>query len=114
MTPRSQCDRLADVLSAIHRAVRFGKRDRDHEVVLAAVLHELTVVGEATNAVLRNDPGLPERRPEIPWRAVVSMRNRLVHEYEKVDPAFVWGTLDGDLEPLRLAVEDERRRLGCG
>ncbi len=114
MTPRSPCDRLADVVSAVDRAVSFGERDRNDEVVVAAVLHELTVVGEATNALLRDDPGLPDRRPDIPWRAIVAMRNRLVHECEKVDPDFVWGTLDDDLEPLQEAVEAESIRLGCG
>lgn len=113
MTPRSACDRLADVALAVEKAVSFGQRDRSDEVVIAAVLHELTVVGEATNALLRDDPGLPNRRPDIPWRAIVGMRNRLVHEYERVDAAFVWGTLDEDLAPLRQSVEDEQRRLGC-
>lgn len=113
MSPRNLCDRLADVLSAVDKAVRFGRRDRSDEVVVAAVLHELTVVGEAANAVLRDAPDLPKRRPDIPWRAIVDMRNRLVHEYEKVDAAFVWGTLDDDIEPLRQAVEEERERLNC-
>lgn len=41
------------------------------------------------------------------------MRNRLVHEYERVEPAYVWGTVDDDLRPLRLAIERERDRLAC-
>ncbi|MPZ89667.1 MAG: DUF86 domain-containing protein, partial [Nitriliruptorales bacterium] len=55
----------------------------------------------------------PERRPDIPWRGIVGMRNRLVHEYEDVEPAYVWGTVDDDLDPLRLTIEGERDRLAC-
>ncbi|CAN5365503.1 DUF86 domain-containing protein [soil metagenome] len=111
--PRCVCDRLADVLSAIERAERFGRRDRSDDVVVAAVLHELTVVGEAVSALLRDDPDLPERRADLPWRGIVGMRNRLVHEYEIIQAAYVWGTVDEDLEPLRLAVESERDRRDC-
>ncbi|MBA3373637.1 MAG: DUF86 domain-containing protein [Actinomycetota bacterium] len=111
--PRSLCDRLADVLSALDKAERFGRRDRSDDVVVAAILHELTVVGEAVSVLLRDDPDLLERRPDIPWRGIVGMRNRLVHEYENVEPAYVWGTVDDDLQPLRLAVDSERDRLAC-
>ena len=110
---RDVCQRIADVLSAIEKAERFSRLDRSDEVVLAAVLHELTVVGEAVNALLRDDPELQNRQSAVPWRGIVGMRNRLVHEYERVDPDFVWGVLDTDLSPMRLAVESERSRRGC-
>ena len=113
MTPRSLCDRLDDVALAIDRAVRFAQADREDEIVVAAVLHELTVIGEAVNTLLRSDPDLPDRRPGIPWHAIVAMRHRLVHEYDRVDPAFVWGTVDGDLGPLRAAIEQEQQGAGC-
>jgi uncharacterized protein with HEPN domain len=108
--PRSVCDRIADVLSAIDKVERFGRQDRHDDLVVAAVLYELTVVGEAVNALLRADPDLATRWPDIAWRGVVGMRNQLVHEYARVDHAFVWGTVDTDLEPLRDALEAERSR----
>lgn len=112
MSPRQVDDRLADVLSALSKAERFARGDRADELVVAAVLHELTVVGEAVGALLRQDPDLAERHPEIPWRGIVGMRNRLVHEYEDVDLAYVWGTVDDDLQPLRRVIEGERKRGG--
>lgn len=111
--PRSVCNRLADVLSAIDKVERFARLDRSDEVVVAAVLHELTVVGEAVRALLRDDPDLQTNRSDVPWRGIVGMRNRLVHEYENVDAIFVWGTVDQDLEPLRRAIKSERLCWAC-
>ncbi|MEX2395239.1 MAG: HepT-like ribonuclease domain-containing protein [Actinomycetota bacterium] len=109
MSPRSVCDRLRDVLEAIDRAIDFASVDRD-ELRVAAVLYELIVIGEAVG-------GLPDdvlsSYEDAPKRAIVGMRNLAAHEYHRVDAAFVWGTVDDDLPSLRLAVEQERTRLGC-
>jgi uncharacterized protein with HEPN domain len=34
-----------------------------------------------------------ELHPEIPWRQVMAMRNRLVHDYGRIDLDIVWETL---------------------
>jgi uncharacterized protein with HEPN domain len=41
-----------------------------------------------------------EQHPEIPWRAIVGMRHRVVHDYLHVDEDVVWDVVTGDLEPL--------------
>lgn len=60
--------------------------DADHMLELAA-LAIVTRVGEAANRV-------PDDRraahPEVPWRSIVGMRNRLVHDYDMIDYDLVW------------------------
>ena len=36
---------------------------------------------------------------------MVGMRNRLIHEYDRVDLAVVWETVSRDLPPLIAALE---------
>jgi len=48
------------------------------EVLPAAVLHHLTVIGEA---ISRLSVELRERHPEMPWRQVIAVRHRIVHAY---------------------------------
>lgn len=43
----------------------------------AAILHHLTVIGEAANRI---SAALRYRHPEIPWPDIVPQRNRVVHE----------------------------------
>ena len=74
---------LKDILSAcrkIQAIVAATPEDtflRD-EVLPAAVLHHLTVIGEA---VSRLSVELRERHPQVPWRQIVAVRHRIVHAY---------------------------------
>lgn len=62
-----------------------------------ALTHLLQVIGEAARRV---SAGFMEQHPEIPWRAIVGMRHRVVHDYLHVDEDVVWDVVTGDLEPL--------------
>ncbi len=48
------------------------------------------------------------RAPDIPWSAIVALRNRIAHGYETVDHLLVWRIVQDDLPALRAAVS----RLG--
>src|SRR5664279_5431245 len=52
------------------------------EVLPAAVLHHLTVMGEA---ISRLSPELQERHPEVPWHQIVAVRHRIVYAYFDLD-----------------------------
>ena len=76
--------------------------DRDRMLELALV-RLIEIVGEAAARVsekTRND------HPGIPWREVVSMRNRLVHGYDTVDLDVLWDTLGDDLPQLVAALDE--------
>lgn len=38
--------------------------------------------------------------PDVPWREMISMRNRIVHGYDTIDLAIVWAVIDKDLPEL--------------
>jgi uncharacterized protein with HEPN domain len=52
------------------------------EVLPEAVLHHLTVMGEAISRLSRE---LRERLPEVPWHQIVAVRHRIVHAYFDLD-----------------------------
>jgi len=68
-----------------------------------AVLRKLEIIGEA---VKRLSDATRQRRPEIPWKQIAGLRDRLVHDYFGVDLALVWVVIDRDLDVLSEAVED--------
>jgi uncharacterized protein with HEPN domain len=67
-----------------------------------AVLRRLEVIGEAATRV---SGALRDRHPDIPWRAMAGMRNRLIHEYFRVDLDVVWVVVREELLPLAAALE---------
>ena len=59
----------------------------DSPVVRTAVMHQIQIVGEAASRV---SDETRSQFPDLPWRDIVGMRNRLVHDYGNVDPVRVW------------------------
>lgn len=68
----------------------FGGLDFDWDVPGA----EIEILGEAAARV--PEAGR-QRWPEIPWAKIVGLRNRLVHDYDKVHFGILWTTVVDDL-----------------
>jgi uncharacterized protein with HEPN domain len=104
---RDDRERLADILEAIDRAQRYSVRGRvafeSDELIQAWMVQQLMVIGEAAGQLSGE---LRERSPEVPWRRIVGLRNRLVHAYFQADLALVWSVVEHDLPSLRKAVSD--------
>ncbi len=62
-----------------------------------AVLRRFEIIGEAAS---RLAPETQALFPELPFRAMLGMRNIIAHDYGDVDPAQVLQTASHDLEPL--------------
>ncbi len=78
------------------------------ELAAHGLVRLIEIVGEAAARV---SPATREGLPAIPWPAIISMRNRLVHGYYDVDLDVVWDTLIVDLPPL---IEELERHLTPG
>ncbi len=59
----------------------------DDEQFAFALRYAVGTVGEAASNVPR---AVQRDHPEIPWPAIIGMRHRLVHDYERVDYDVVW------------------------
>jgi uncharacterized protein with HEPN domain len=97
---------LDDILAAIARIEAYtveGKAVflRDGKTQ-DAVIRQLSVIGEAAAKL---PTAVRAMQPDIPWKAVVGMRNILIHDYSAVSIRSVWATVIRDLPALRHAVE---------
>ncbi len=94
MNPRDRV-RLRHLLDALNSAICFaGGRNRNDldsdEMLLFALVRAVEIAGEAASQVT------PETRallPELPWSAMVGMRNRLVHAYFDINRDILWTTV---------------------
>jgi uncharacterized protein with HEPN domain len=66
-----------------------------------AVIRKLEIIGEAVKQL---SDETKQRRPEIPWKQIAGMRDRLTHAYFGVDLGLVWAVVERDLGALATAV----------
>lgn len=73
-----------------------------------AVIRRLEVIGEAVKHLA---PDIKESRPDIPWREISALPDKLLHEYFGVNLRLVWAVLERDLPDLKAAVQSLLRKL---
>jgi len=94
--------RTADILDAIAKVERWrAVRDRDDDMFRSAVMRELGVIGEAVNGL---SDEFKAKRPGIPWRSIVDLRNVLTHHYWDPAWALIEQILDDELGELRRSI----------
>ncbi len=98
---------LLDILLAARSAVGFVEGMTwdaflQSELHQSAVMRPLEVIGEAARRVTQDTQ---DAHPEIPWNQMIGMRNRLVHEYVRVNLRTVWETVQDDLPSLIARIE---------
>ena len=91
-----QIERIERYTSTGRAAFERDQRTED------AVLHCLTVIGEAAGALTQS---AYEELPSLPPRLPRGQRNIIVHEYWRVDLNIVWATLTQDLPRLRTDLD---------
>ncbi|GGH01336.1 DUF86 domain-containing protein [Parapedobacter pyrenivorans] len=67
-----------------------------------AVIRNFEVIGEAVKKV---NPTIRKRYPEIPWKNIAGMRDKLIHDYMGVDVRAVWGVVEDVLPDFERQVK---------
>jgi uncharacterized protein with HEPN domain len=105
--------RLRHMVEAAENAGQFiAGRQRteldEDRMLLFALVHAIEVLGEAASRISEETQAT---HPGIPWRAIIGMRNRLIHAYFEINTEIVWQTATQEipalLPQLRALVTDE-------
>ena len=103
---RSERERVLDMLEAIERIERYARKGREaferDELIQYWFVHHLALLGEAAGRLGRE---FHAKHPELPWQALVSMRNVLIHEYFGVDMDEIWAAVVKDVPALKADLE---------
>ncbi|MHB1657307.1 MAG: HepT-like ribonuclease domain-containing protein [Burkholderiales bacterium] len=113
--------RLPDYLDHMQQAARdacsfvdgLGKDAfLDDKRTQQAVIMSLIIIGEAATKVMDNYAEFTEAHPEVPWRSMRGMRNRIAHGYFDINLDVVWETVQTALPELLKQVSVVRRDAG--
>ena len=81
---------------------------KKNELVQDAVIRQIEIMGEATKRLSAKTKDL---QPDIPWRDIAGMRDKLIHDYFGVDIERVWLTVTDDLPELASKISALLSRL---
>ncbi|MCF6366695.1 MAG: DUF86 domain-containing protein [Bacteroidales bacterium] len=97
---------LYDILISANSIFEYlgNKRDFIHyeknKLLRRAVEREFEIIGEATSRILKIDKNFPINNAE----RIISLRNYVIHGYDKVDNVIIGGIISRDLPKLRKEV----------
>jgi uncharacterized protein with HEPN domain len=100
-------DYIEDIIDAMDDAMSFVEGMKYEDLVkdrktIYAVVRALEIIGEA---VKRIPDWVRNRYPQIPWKDMAGMRDKLIHEYFGVDIKRVWKTVKEDILNLKPLFE---------
>ena len=98
--------RIHHMIEAAEAAERFiaGRQRADldtDQMLLFALVRAIEIIGEAASKVSSETRTIT---PSVPWPAIISMRNRLIHAYFDIDRDIVWKTVTEEISPLRSSL----------
>ncbi len=95
---------LFDIHESIVSIESYLGEKRDFNVYLAdkmlrrAVEREFEIIGEAMNRIEKLDSTIQITSK----KQIISMRNRVIHGYDKIDNEIIWGTIVRHLPNLKI------------
>lgn len=106
-------DYVQDIINAMDKVLEFvidisyDEFIHDDKTVFATV-RALEIIGEG----VKNIPDDIRRNyPEIPWKGMAGMRDKVIHEYFGVDLKLVWKTIDERIPEIRPLFDEVLRDL---
>ena len=101
---RAYLEHIRDALADIATYTSAG-RDAffDERIRQDATLRKLEVIGQAVKNLSEESKS---RRPQIPWKQIAGMSDKVIHDYFGVNLEIVWAVVEKDLPQLERAVRD--------
>lgn len=87
--------------------MNFNELSKDDKTS-SAIIRKFEIIGEASKHL---PDGLKESHPEIPWKDMSGMRDRLIHAYFGIDYKLVWEAIKTEIPKLKPRLKEIRKEF---
>ena len=104
---REAVDFIEDIVNAMDKALKFIENMsyedfvRDDKTIFA-VIRAIEIIGEA---VKHTPEDFKKKYPEVPWKGMAGMRDKVIHGYFGVDTKVVWDTVKKRIPEVKPVFE---------
>ncbi len=106
MVKRVYTDYIQDILDSIQDIENFIQDMsfadfKDDRKTINAVVRSIEIIGEASKKIPKN---LRDSRPEIPWKKMTGMRDKLTHAYFGIDLEIIWKVASEEIKQIKPGI----------
>ncbi len=113
MRKRDYRDYLQDIIDSINDIESFTKNmtyedfTKDRKTI-NAIIRSIEVIGEAAKKIPKS---IRDKHPDVPWKKMAGMRDKMIHEYFGMDVGILWKVVKENIPPLKPLIEDVLKSL---
>jgi uncharacterized protein with HEPN domain len=106
MVKRVYTDYIQDILDSIQDIENFiqgmnYEEFRDDRKTINAVIRSIEIIGEASKKIPKS---LRDSQPEIPWKKMAGMRDKLTHAYSGIDLEIIWKVVSEEIIQIKPGI----------
>lgn len=95
-----------DILGSSRKVLRYTKSQTQvtftsDQKTIDAVIRNFEIIGEAANKVPEK---IKNEISDLPWKSMIGLRNKAIHEYFDVNIDIIWKTVKDDIPNLEKQI----------
>lgn len=99
---------VKDIIDSIQKIEQYTKglsveKFKEEDLIIDAVIRNFEIIGEASKNIPEE---IKTQHPDIPWKEMAGMRDKVIHEYFGVDFDIVWKTISTRLTSLKESLSN--------
>lgn len=107
MVKRVYTDYIQDIFDSLNDIESFVKGMsfkgfKNDKKTVNAVVRSIEIIGEASKKIPKR---IKDIRPDIPWKKMAGMRDKLTHEYFGIDLEIIWKVATEEIYRLKPGIQ---------